>query len=114
MDTFGRPVCLPVHQEFVLGVELLETAAGKRGALRMLNRVLDGPLSIRVPHTCRIGDDTVMLEHRLVEPADLGFVQVGRDDAFPEVVEILCPSPLCGEIRELFSLEAVDRECMNT
>jgi len=29
-------------------------------------------------------------------------------------IELLCPWPLCGEIRELFSLEAVDRECMNT
>jgi hypothetical protein len=80
----------------------------------MLDRVLDGPLSIRVPHTCRIGDDTVVLKHRLVEPVDLGFIQVRRNDAFPEVVEILCPSPLCGEMRELSSLEAVGRECMNT
>ena len=31
-----------------------------------------------------------------------------------EFVGVLCPWPLCGEIRELFSLEAVDRECMNT
>ena len=60
MDLFGRPVCLPVHQEFVLGFERLETAAGERGALRMLNRVLHGPLSIRVPNTGWIGDDTVM------------------------------------------------------
>jgi len=35
-----------VHQEFVLGFERLETAAGERGALRMLNRVLHGPLIV--------------------------------------------------------------------
>lgn len=87
MDAFGRPVRLPVHQEFVLGLDRLETAAGQRGALRVLNRVLDSPLSIRVAYAGRVGDDTVMLEHRLIEPVDLGFVQVGRDDAFPEIVQ---------------------------
>jgi len=29
-------------------------------------------------------------------------------------IEVLCPSPLCGEMRELSSLEAVDRECVST
>ena len=28
-----------------------------------------------------------MLEHRLIEPVDLGFVQIGRDDALPEIVQ---------------------------
>jgi hypothetical protein len=48
----------------------------------MLDRILDGPLSIRVPHACRIGDDGGILKHGAVEPIDLEFVQVRRDDAF--------------------------------
>uniref|UniRef100_UPI003BEF0164 hypothetical protein n=1 Tax=Burkholderia arboris TaxID=488730 RepID=UPI003BEF0164 len=32
----------------------------------MLDRVLDGPLAIRIAYVGRIGDDAVMLEHRAI------------------------------------------------
>ena len=83
----AAPVRFPVPQEFVLGLDRVKPPAGERGALRMLNRVLDGPLSVRIAHASRIRDDAVMLEHRAIEPVDLRLVQVRRDDAFLQVVE---------------------------
>lgn len=70
-----------------LGFQRLEAPSGQRGALGMLNRVFDAPLPIGVRHAGRVGDDAVMGQHRAVDRIELRFVQIGREDAFLQVVE---------------------------
>lgn len=45
------------------------------------------PLPIGVRHAGRVGDDAVMGQHRTVDRIELGFVQIGLEDAFLQVVE---------------------------
>lgn len=52
------------------------------------------------------------------EPGMISMLLLAIGIAFQDhrlhVVILLCPWPLCGETRGLPSLEAVDRECVNT
>ena len=56
VDALGGPILLPVPQELVLGFQRLEAPSGQRGALGMLNRVLDAPL--RLGSATRAGSAT--------------------------------------------------------
>jgi hypothetical protein len=53
----------------------------------VLNRVLDRALPIGIADAGRISDRPVVREHGSVDTIDLGLVEIGRDDAFLEIVE---------------------------
>ncbi|MDT4816658.1 hypothetical protein FQZ97_497130 [compost metagenome] len=87
VDPLGGPVRFPLLKEGVLLLDRLEAAPLQGGGLRMLDRVLDRALSIRITHARRIGHHAIVGKHGRVHRIELGLVQVGLKDAFLQVVQ---------------------------
>ena len=87
VDARRRPPSFPLLQEGVLLFDGLEAAGLERGALRVLNCVLDCTLAVRVTHPRRISDNAVVGQYIPVHGVQFRFVQVGLDDTFLDVVE---------------------------
>ena len=60
VDARRRPALLPVREPRVLRLDGLEAPALERRGLGMLDRVLDGPLAVRVPDAAGIGYHAVV------------------------------------------------------
>lgn len=75
------------QQTAYLGGRNLEAPSGQRGALGMLNRILDASFPIGIGHPRGIGDHGVMSQHRAVNRVEPGLVQIRLEDAFLQVVE---------------------------
>ena len=57
VDALRHSSSFPMFEERTLFVDRIEASASHRGALRMLNRVLNGGLAIGVAYTRRVGHD---------------------------------------------------------
>lgn len=95
VDVQPRPALLPVQQVGVLLLQRLEAPALQRGVLGVLDRALDGALAVGITNARRVCHHAVMGEQRAIQAIELRLVQVGLDHAFLQVVELMCPRPLC-------------------
>jgi len=57
---------------------------------------LDLPFAIRITHATRERDHAVMGEDIAIERIQRRVVDIRREDAFSQVVEVMCPLPICG------------------
>ena len=87
MDARIGPTRFPVVQVGLGFLEAFEAEALQRRSLRMADARLDLPLSIWMPDATRQRDDAVMLEHIPVQGVERGIVNVGREYAFPQIIE---------------------------
>ena len=87
MNAGCSPADFPLIEEGVLLFDGLEPAALERGALGVLDGVLDSALAVWVTYPGRVGNDTVVGQHISVDGVEFGFVQVGLDDALLELIE---------------------------
>ena len=87
VDPRRRPPLLPVRQPGVLSLDRLELAALQGRALRVLDRILDRPLAVRVPDPAGIRHHPVVLQHLSVERVQLRLVDVRTDHPFLQVVQ---------------------------
>ncbi len=87
MDALGRPVLLPVGEEGVLLLDGLKAPALQSRGLGMANGMLHRALAVGVTHPGRVGHHMVVRQRGGINLVELGLVQVGRDDAFLEVVQ---------------------------
>jgi hypothetical protein len=55
-----------------------------------------------------------MREHIAIERIDRGIVDVRREHAFPEIVEVMCPRLICGGARGNERSAPVDRAELDT
>jgi len=62
----------------------------------MTNAGFHFALPVRVLNAARHTDRTVMLMHVAIERIEGGIVDVGREHAFAEIIELLLPPALCG------------------
>ena len=67
VDARRGPPGLPLFEEGILFFDGLETLALERGALRVLDRVLDHPFAVGVAHPRGIGYDAIVGQHILVD-----------------------------------------------
>ena len=69
------------------GLERLEAQAAQRRLLRVADAGFDLAFAIGIADATREGDDAVVREHVAIERIERGIVDVGREDAFFEIVE---------------------------
>src|SRR2546427_8513442 len=96
VDTGIGPARLPAVEIRLRLFETLEAQPLERRALGVADRRLDFPLPIRGADTTGQRDDAVVREHIAVERVEGRIVDVGREHAFLEIVEVMCRPSLCG------------------
>src|SRR5438132_6853931 len=76
-------------------LERLEAQAFE-GGLRVADGRLHFAFAIGIADPTGQRDDAVVGEDIAIERVQSGVVDVGGEDAFPEIVELMCPPALCG------------------
>ena len=80
------------------GLDRLEAEPFQRRLLRVADARFDFPFAIGIADAARQRDDAVMREHVAIERIDRGIVDVRREHAFAQVVELMCPPSICGGV----------------
>ena len=68
-------------------LERLEAESSQRCFLRVADAGFDFPFAIGIADAARQRDDAVVREHVAIERIERGIVDVGREDAFAQVIE---------------------------
>src|SRR5436190_2169685 len=87
VDARVGPAGIPVIEVGLGVLQALEAQALERRALRVADPRLDFPFAIRIADPTGERRDAVVREHVAVEGIERRVVDVGREDAFAEVVE---------------------------
>ncbi len=98
VDTRVGPVRFPAIEVGLRLIERLETQAAERCLLRVPDARFDLALAIGIADTTRQRDGAVVCEDIAIERIERGVVDVRGEDAFLEIVEVLCPLALCAHL----------------
>ena len=109
VDARVRPARFPAIQIRLRLVETLEAQSFERRLLRMADAGFDLPFAIGIADTAREGDHPVVREHIAIERIQRRVVDVRGEDAFFQIVEVMCPRLICGGARRSERSAPVDR-----
>ena len=87
VDARVGPARLPAIEIRLRRLERLEAQAVQRRLLRVADAGFDLAFAIGIADATRQRDDAVVREHVAIERIERGIVDVGREDAFFEIVE---------------------------
>ena len=87
VDARIGPARLPAIQVRLRLLERLEAESSQRRFLRVPDAGFDFPFAIGIADAARQRDDAVVREHVAIERIERGIVDVGREDAFAQIVE---------------------------
>src|SRR5271163_3979091 len=87
MNARVGPVSFPTIQIGLRIFQALEALAFERSFLRMTDARLNFAFAIRVLHSAWKRCGAVVLQHVTVKGIERGFVNVGREHAFAEIIE---------------------------
>ena len=86
----------PAIQVRLRRLDRLEAQALQRRLLRVADAGFDFPFAIGIAHAARQRDDAVVGEDVAIERIERRIVDVRREHAFAQVVEVMCPRLICG------------------
>ena len=96
MNAGVRPARLPAIEIGLRRLNRLEAKSLQWRLLCVPNAGFDFAFAIGIADTAREPDDAVVREHIAIERIQCGIVDVWREHAFFQVIEVMCPRRICG------------------
>ncbi len=96
VDARVGPALFPAIKVGLGFLQTLEAQAFQRCSLRMTDAGFDFAFAVRVLNAAGHGDRAVVREHVAIKRIERGIVHVGDENALAQIIELMCPVPLCG------------------